>query len=155
MKCYKILIPGILFSTLSFIGCGGGGNAATPDTSKTAEVKDTASAPPVVAANPYAKGEEIYNSSCKACHQANGEGIASAFPPLAKSDYLLADKKRSIQQVLKGSSGEITVNGNKFNGAMPPQDLTDDQVADVLNFVLHSWGNNGETVTPEEVKAAR
>lgn len=153
MKYYKIFLPTILFSVLFFAGCGG--NATTIEPEKIAEVKDSVDTPVAATENLYAKGEEIYNTTCKACHQSNGEGIASAFPPLAKSDYLNADKLRSIQQVIKGSSGEITVNGNKYNGAMPPQDLSDDQIADVLNFVFHSWENNGSVVTPEEVKAAR
>ena len=103
----------------------------------------------------YAKGEEVYKQYCQACHQANGEGLPNAFPPLAKSDYLIADKTRAIEQIHKGSSGEIVVNGLKFNGTMPPQSLTDEQVADVLNYALNSWGNSGGTVTVEEVKLQR
>jgi len=103
----------------------------------------------------YDKGEEVFKQACQACHQANGEGLPNAFPPLAKSDYLLADKIRAIKQIINGSSGEIIVNGKKFNSTMPPQNLSDDQIADVLNYVLHSWGNNGEIITAGEVKAQR
>ena len=105
--------------------------------------------------NLYLKGKDIFKQNCQACHQTNGEGLPNTFPPLAKSDYLLADKARSIKQVIKGSSGEITVNGQKFNSTMPPQNLTDEQIADVLNYILHSWGNNGEIITAEEVKKQR
>lgn len=101
------------------------------------------------------RGQEVYNMNCTACHMEKGEGIEGAFPPLAKSDYLMADKNRSIKQILEGASGEMTVNGKTYNGEMPPIDLTDEQVSDVLNYVRNSWGNKGAAVTPAEVKAQR
>lgn len=101
------------------------------------------------------RGKEIYNTQCITCHMEKGEGIESVFPPLAKSDYLMADKARSIRQILEGASGEMVVNGKTYNGEMPAMDLTDEQVSDVLNFVRNSWGNKGAAVTPAEVKAQR
>ncbi len=101
-------------------------------------------------------GKNIYTKTCFACHQANGEGIANAFPPLANSDYLNADVKRAIDIVLNGKTGEITVNGAKYNSIMTKQTLTDDEVADVLTYVYNSWGNNGTEVkasTVQEVKS--
>lgn len=100
-------------------------------------------------------GEEIYQGYCLACHMSEGEGLPGAFPPLAKSDYLMADKTRSIQQVMHGSEGEMVVNGETYNGMMPPQPLSDEEVAHVLNYVRNSWGNEGEVVTFAEVKAVR
>ncbi len=100
----------------------------------------------------YAKGFEIYKTKCVACHQLSGEGIPSAFPPLKNSDYLMADKKRAVEQVLNGSNHEITVNGAKYSMAMPYQvDNYDDAVA-VINYVLNAWGNDGGTITVDEVK---
>jgi mono/diheme cytochrome c family protein len=101
------------------------------------------------------RGKEIYAIQCMSCHQENGEGIEGAFPPLAKSDYLMADKKRSVTQVLKGLTGEIKVNGKTYNGDMPALDLTDEEVSDVLNYVRNSWGNKGDAVKPTDVKALR
>jgi mono/diheme cytochrome c family protein len=101
------------------------------------------------------RGKEVYNTQCITCHMEKGEGIEGAFPPLAKSDYLMADKNRSIKQILEGASGEMTVNGIVYNGEMPAIDLTDEQVSDVLNYVRNSWGNKGGAVTPNEVKAQR
>ncbi|MGA9638866.1 c-type cytochrome [Flavobacterium sp.] len=101
------------------------------------------------------KGKSIYNKVCMSCHQMNGAGIPGAFPPLAKSDYLNADVNRSIKQILNGSLGAITVNGKKYNTPMPKQNLTDQQVADVLTYVYASWGNNKSIVTPEMVKKLR
>jgi nitrite reductase (NO-forming) len=101
------------------------------------------------------RGKEIYNVQCIACHQEQGEGLEGIYPPVAKSDYLMADKKRSIQQVLKGVTGEIKVNGKTYNGEMSGFDLTDQEVSDVLNYIRNSWGNKGAAVTPEEVATAR
>ncbi len=87
---------------------------------------------------------------------AKGEGIPSTFPPLAKSDYLMKDQKRAIRTVLHGLSGEITVNGDTYNMAMPGYDsLSDQEVADVLNYIQNSWGNKAKPVTPAQVKAER
>ncbi len=111
--------------------------------------------PPVAAAKPAAPtGEDVYKRTCVACHQANGEGMPNTYPPLAKSDYL-SDKAKVIKQVLKGSSGEITVNGKTYNNTMPPQQLSDEEMASVLTYVYSNFGNSGGTITPEEVKAAR
>ena len=101
------------------------------------------------------RGKEVYNIHCITCHMENGEGLEGAFPPVAKADYLMADKPRSIKQILKGATGEMTVNGKTYSGEMPAVDLTDEQVSDVLNYVRNSWGNKGGAVTPAEVKAQR
>lgn len=101
------------------------------------------------------RGKEVYNSYCITCHMEQGEGIESVYPPLAKSDYLMADKKRSIHQVMNGVSGEIKVNKVVYNGEMTGFDLTDEEVSDVLNYVRNSFGNKGEAVTPSEVNAVR
>ncbi len=100
-------------------------------------------------------GERIYASICLACHQANGQGIPLAFPPLAKSDFLMADKTRSIDIVIKGLQGKVTVNGKEFNSVMPAVSMNDEDVANVLTYVRNTWGNEGEMVTPQEVAARR
>ncbi len=102
-----------------------------------------------------ARGKEIYLAQCLSCHQEQGEGIEDVFPPLAKSDYLMADKKRSIDQVMHGVTGEIVVNGKTYNGEMTGFDLNDQEISDVLNYIRNSFGNKGPAVTPEEVKALR
>ncbi|MEL1239720.1 copper-containing nitrite reductase [Flavobacterium flavipallidum] len=100
-------------------------------------------------------GRELYGRTCFACHQSEGQGVPNAFPPLAKSDFLNANPNRAISAVLHGLSGEITVNGKKFNNVMTSQNLTDEEVADVLTYVYNSWGNNKTVVTPAKVKAIR
>jgi nitrite reductase (NO-forming) len=103
------------------------------------------------------RGGNIFAINCANCHMAEGEGIPMAIPPLAKSDYLMQDVKRAIRQVLHGASGEMVVNGVKYNNVMPAQNhLSDQEIADVLNFVMNSWGNkNPKTISPAEVKAER
>ena len=103
------------------------------------------------------KGKQVYMGLCFACHQPDGKGMPGIFPPLAGSDYLLADRERSIRVVLKGLTGPVVVNGAKFDSAMPPQEaaLTDAQIADVLTYVYNAWGNQGEAFTTDQVKAIR
>ncbi|MDP2685988.1 MAG: copper-containing nitrite reductase [Aequorivita sp.] len=100
-------------------------------------------------------GKDKYMATCSACHQANGQGIEGAFPPLAKSDYLNADVNRAIDIVLHGKTGEITVNGKKYNSVMTAQALSDEEVTNVLTYVYNSWGNSKKEVTPEMVQAVR
>lgn len=102
-------------------------------------------------AKSMARGKVIYEERCITCHMENGQGIPSVFPPLAGSDYLLEKREASIHAVKFGQEGEITVNGTTYNNFMTPQGLTDAEVADVMNYILNSWGNSGAIVTPEEV----
>lgn len=101
------------------------------------------------------RGKDVYTAQCITCHMEQGEGLEGVYPPLIKSDYLMADKKRSIEQVLYGLTGEIKVNGVTYDGVMTGYDLNDQEVSDVLNYVRNSFGNKGAAVTPEEVKASR
>lgn len=100
-------------------------------------------------------GDKLYHETCIACHQDKGQGIANAFPPLAKSDYLNANVNRSISAVLHGLAGEIKVNGEVYNSVMPAQDLTDAEIASVLTYVYNNWGNNKSTVTVQAVNDVR
>ncbi len=102
------------------------------------------------------EGGKVFADYCQACHQANGQGLAGAFPPLAGSDYLLADGKRGVRAVIEGVTGELVVNGKKYNSVMPHLNyLTDEQVADVVTYVLNSWGNDGGVIVPEQVAEVR
>lgn len=102
-----------------------------------------------------AQGKSIYASTCQPCHQADGKGIEKAFPPLAASDYFAADNKKLIQTITKGLSGVITVNGQKYDGVMPKQTLSDVQIAAVATYILNSFGNKGGEVMETEVAKAR
>ncbi len=111
--------------------------------------------PAMTKAQRIEKGRLVYTRECVACHQATGHGIAKAFPPLALSDYLNADKARAIGIVTEGLSGKIVVNGETYDGVMPGLRLSDEDIANVLTYVYNSWGNAAFTVMPSEVKALR
>lgn len=100
-------------------------------------------------------GAIVYNTNCAACHQSQGQGIADAFPPLAKADYLMADKMRSIRIVKHGLEGNIVVNGKTYTSVMPAMGLSDDDIASVLTYVRNSFGNKGDAVTLKEVKSIK
>lgn len=161
---YLSLLPAMVFVAMAFFACGGSGSDAqnSPDTESAAPAAPEAEAEVDEEALQASieRGEVVYTGVgiCITCHQANGQGQEGLFPPLAKSDYLMADRVRSIRQILYGANGEMVVNGVTYNGAMPAMGLTlnDQQVADVLNYVMNSWGNeNKDMITPAEVAEQR
>jgi len=100
----------------------------------------------------FSEGKDIYNDFCIQCHMANGKGVPKVFPPLAKSDFLKNYRIESIKAIKYGLSGEITVNGEKYNTAMASQGLTNKEIAAVMNYITNSWGNkNTSLITEEEV----
>jgi nitrite reductase (NO-forming) len=101
------------------------------------------------------KGAHVYSTLCVTCHQAEGQGTPGVFPPLASSDYLMADKERSIRILLNGLKGEITVNGSVYKGEMPKFPLSDAQIASVLSHVRNNFGNKGDLVRVEDVARVR
>ncbi|MBL8615408.1 MAG: nitrite reductase, copper-containing [Deltaproteobacteria bacterium] len=103
-----------------------------------------------------AAGERLFAGTCSTCHQADGKGLAGVFPPLAGSDWLMADARRSVGVVLNGLSGPVTVNDQPYNSVMPPMSqLNDDEVAHILTYVRNSWGNKGDAVSPAMVAEVR
>lgn len=100
-------------------------------------------------------GENAYKTNCMACHQSNGQGIPSAFPPLAGSDYLNADPNRAIRVVVHGLNGTVKVNGETYNGVMPALQLGDEETANILTYLYNSWGNAGHEITPAQVAEAK
>lgn len=108
----------------------------------------------------YKKGEVQYNIYCVGCHQGAGTGTPGVFPPLAGSDWVLAEgPNRIIRIVLHGLSGPVVVNGKNFNNQMPGlgEALDDEKIAQILTYVRGSkaWGNTASIVTPDQVKAVR
>jgi nitrite reductase (NO-forming) len=100
-------------------------------------------------------GKRTFERTCAACHQVTGAGLPGAFPPLAGSDFLNADKQRAIRTVVGGLTGEVTVNNMKYNGAMPAWELNNDEIAEVLTYIYSSWNNAGHDVLPDEVAKIR
>lgn len=128
--------------------------AGVEEAEATSEAVVSVAAAPA-SADPMARGATVYGQSCAPCHQATGAGIPGVFPPLAGSDYLLADPERAVAIVLHGLSGPVTVNGVQYASVMPPMPLEDADVAAVLTYTLRSWGNQGPAVAPETVARIR
>ncbi|MGZ8429514.1 MAG: c-type cytochrome [Candidatus Deferrimicrobiaceae bacterium] len=109
-------------------------------------------------------GAAVYER-CSICHKPTGSGIGGVFPPLAghAPQLVKADRAYPVQVILFGLEGEIEVEGKKYNGAMPAlgNQLKDDEIAAVLNYVLAGWGNDKivpkghKEYTPAEVKGIR
>ena len=112
-----------------------------------------AAAVPAAAVN----GQAVFESRCAACHQANGQGLPGAFPPLAGSEYVLGEEERVVRIVLHGLQGPVTVKGQAFNGAMPAwaDVMSDAEIAAVLTYVRSSWGNSAEAIAVEKVAEQR
>lgn len=99
-----------------------------------------------------ADGAGIYQDFCVQCHLDSGEGVSGVFPPLADSDYLLNNIDLSIKGIKYGLNGPIKVNGETYDGVMQNQGLEEEEIADVMNYILNSWNNSSEQViTPQRV----
>lgn len=110
---------------------------------------------PAELASTFNRGQVLFAANCSMCHQLSGRGSAGTYPPLAASDWLQQNRRLAIRAVVAGLKEPITVNGVPYHGQMPPALLTDQQVADVLTFVMNSWGNPGGRVVPQEVAVVR
>ncbi len=151
----------VLLASLVALGAAcGGGDAPAPDDAATPAPAATAidSAPPTVASAGGSDGAAIY-TRCVACHQANGAGLAGAFPPLANSEWVTGDPGIPIRVVLQGMIGEVTVAGQTYNSVMLPYggtgEMSDAEVAAVLTYVRSSFGNSASAVSAEDVAAVR
>lgn len=102
-------------------------------------------------------GASVFSSRCAACHQATGQGLPGAFPPLAGSEFVTGDEERVVRIALRGLTGPVTVKGQSFNGAMPAwaDVLSDAEIAAVLTYVRSSFGNTASAITPDVVAAQR
>ena len=131
-------------------GMGGPTSAGTPS---------SGAAPAAAGGYAYdaAKGKASFDSTCAACHQSTGEGVPGAFPPL-KGNAVVAnsDASQHIDTVLHGAQG-LTIGGVKYPGAMPPfaSQLSDTEIANIINHERTSWGNQAKQVTAAEVATVR
>ena len=103
-----------------------------------------------------ARGKIVYTSVCLSCHMADGGGVQSMNPPLIKTTYVLGNKAALIKIVLHGFKEDVEINGNTYSNTMSAHDnLTDRQIADVLTYVRHSFGNKARAVKATEVSKVR
>ena len=157
----RFLILLVVVSMVSMPACGQKDQVDAPAAASAqadpAVAVHAAEAASVSLQDRIASGKKIYANVCAACHQAEGQGLNGAFPPLANSDMLAKEGGMlAVNAALNGRSGPITVNGKEFNGVMPPLSyLSDEDVANAVTFVLNSWGNPGGEISPAQVAAAR
>jgi mono/diheme cytochrome c family protein len=104
-----------------------------------------------------ARGAQVFGNYCSACHQLTGLGLPGVFPPLAGSATVKAkDPSEHLRTVLNGAQG-TAIAGVTYAAAMPPfgPQLSDADVAAVINHERSSWGNEAPVVKPDDVAAAR
>jgi len=154
MKNITILIAVLVSIAIAFSACSGGGNKAIEEKQEVKKEKpaEPEATPEDEMAQQMKRGEEIYKTKCIVCHMADGKGVKNAFPPLAESDYLMADLPRAVAQTLNGSHEEMVVNGITYNAPMVPQVDTKEDAVAVINYVINNFGNPGGVVTLEDVK---
>lgn len=102
-----------------------------------------------------ARGKELYAELCISCHLGNGKGTKGVVPPLAGADYILKNPKNAIYAQKFGISGPIVVNGVKYDTPMPAPGIDDQEIADITNYIMNSWGNKGKLVRPKDVQAVK
>jgi glucose/arabinose dehydrogenase len=103
----------------------------------------------------YNAGALVYKNNCAVCHQNDGGGVQDLNAPLIKTDYVLGNKTRLINVLIKGLHN-VEINGEKYSNSMPSHNfLTNKQMADVLTYVRNSFGNKASAVTITEVKVLR
>ncbi|SEM63983.1 Cytochrome C oxidase, cbb3-type, subunit III [bacterium A37T11] len=101
-------------------------------------------------------GKKIYEQYCLPCHQTNGNGLEGINPPLKGSEYVLGNKARIVNIVLKGSNEGLLVNGKRYSNAMPPHGfLSDQEIANVLSYIRNSFGNRADSLSEQEVRMVR
>jgi mono/diheme cytochrome c family protein len=131
---------------------GSFGRADLGDRRTLADLSGPAAPAPGVAAN----GKQLFTANCAACHQANGKGLPGVFPPLDGSEWVAGDERTVANILLHGVTGEITVMGTTFKGAMPafPQ-LSDAELAAVASYIRAEWSNKAGAIKPELFEAER
>jgi cytochrome c oxidase cbb3-type subunit II len=135
---------------------GAGPPAATASLADSAG-SAAAAAAPATQVYDAAKGQSLFVATCAACHQATGEGLPGAFPPLKGNPAVNdADPTQHIHVVLHGLQG-ANVGGTVYSSPMPPfgTTLSDADIANIINYERRSWGNHGAPITAAQVAAQR
>ncbi|HSF53819.1 MAG TPA: cytochrome c [Algoriphagus sp.] len=98
-------------------------------------------------------GKTLYENYCGNCHQSDGKGLGKLIPPLRDSDYFKANIHRTVWIIRHGQTGEITVNGEKYNQAMPANpNLKPLDIAQITTYLYNIWGMNEGVITASEVE---
>lgn len=129
----------------------------TPPASFTGKEKSDTAKKDIAKKAGSLNGKALYMTHCSTCHQANGQGVPGAFPPLVDDPVVTADDAAAhIRTVLYGLQGK-TINGVDYAAIMPPfaDRLSNEEIAAIINHERTSWGNNAPTITAEDVKKVR
>lgn len=119
---------------------------------------------PAIIAKEYPRGAALYLTTCQTCHAPDGNGIKSLGPPLNKSEWVTGDKDKLISIVMYGLTGPIKVNGHVYQapeiaadmpGIAHAEEISDQDIAQVLNFIRRSWQNDASLVTTKEIVNVR
>jgi len=103
-----------------------------------------------------ANGKVVYTQNCASCHQVDGHGVQNMNPPLIQTSYVLGDKTKLIKIILNGFNEDVEINGNTYSNTMASHDfLKDKEIADVLTYIRHSFGNKASAVSVAMVKSVR
>jgi mono/diheme cytochrome c family protein len=108
------------------------------------------------AAGAAADGKQLFTANCAACHQAGGKGLPGVFPPLDGSEWVTGEPRILANILLHGVTGEMTVAGSVFKGAMPPfHKLGDAELAAVASYVRAEWSNKAPPIGADVFAAER
>jgi mono/diheme cytochrome c family protein len=147
------LVLGCLFSGFCFFGIAPKGTASS-DSLNYQNITIAQEKTPLQKS--IAAGKEVYTDFCMQCHLATGKGDGVNFPTLDGSNWLSQKRTQSIHAVKYGINGPIVVNNKKFNSAMPAMGLSNQEVADVMNYIMNSWSNTQKnSVSLVEVAAVK
>ena len=164
----ELLSPWLVagFLAVAFLGAGylfwnSGGFKVTVFNPARVAWDGSGSGGPAAAPDPMVIGKRIFTQNCAVCHQQNGLGVAGQFPPLAGSEWVLAEDwhgdNHIVKIVLHGFQGQATVKGQQYNNVMAPwgKVLKDDQIAAVLTYVRNEWGNKAPPINKDFVAKIR
>jgi mono/diheme cytochrome c family protein len=140
----------VLFAMGVYLGRYGGSFSADPH-----ELYMKAPSSAQAASKPAVSGQAVYTTVCMPCHNEGGAGVEGRYPPLAGSEWVA--REDAIRFVLHGRSGPIEVKGKRYVGEMPALggQLTDAEIAAVVNYVRQNWGNKGPAVDEATVAKLR
>lgn len=154
----RLLLPALSLLALGLTGCGPSEKATAAPAPAAPAAAPVAVAPAKATDAELAAGKAVYQRVCIVCHMAEGQGVPGAFPPLNGSQHLAeSDPTKLIRIVLHGLQGPVEVAGKTYNNIMPPQGplLKDHEIAKVLTYVRHTWGNGAPAVTDAAVAQER
>lgn len=156
MKYFSVV--GALLLVMFIVSCSGNKKANLPPGAKGPGLvsNGAVSAPMSEGETNILKGKVVYKQNCVACHQTDGNGVPSIYPPLKGTEWVLGDKESLVKLVLEGLNGSVKVNGTEYNGIMSSFSyLSDEEIAHVLTYIRANFGNTAPEITKEDVEKVR